>query len=135
MIARPGSRLLRVANGFTLLEVMVSLLVGTLIVGGVMGVISASLQFNLRLKEKSLIQPVLEAAAQEILADPVKAEQGDLTLNDMPETPTVAVRLTRVEVGPSTPFGERSRPLYRVRLLYRGEQLEFSLMVPRDMSR
>lgn len=112
-----------------------SLLVGTLIVGGVMGVISASLQFNLRLKEKSLIQPVLEAAAQEILADPVKAEQGDLTLNDMPETPTVAVRLTLVEVGPSTPFGERPRPLYRVQLLYRGEQLEFSLMVPRDRSR
>jgi hypothetical protein len=135
MIQQPRFSLSHSANGFTLLEVMVSLLVGTLIVGGIMGVISASLQFNLRLKAKSGIQPVLEAAAQEILADPHKAESGELILDSLPETPVVGIQTTPLELGGSTPAGGRARALYRVQLLYRGEQLEFSLIIPQDKLR
>lgn len=135
MSQEPRLRPSHTGNGFTLLEVMVSLLVGTLIVGGIMGVISASLQFNLRLSEKSSIQPVLEAAAQEILADPRKAESGELMLDALPGTPVVGIQTTPVDLGGGTRAGGRARALYRVQLLYRGEQLEFSLVIPQGESR
>lgn len=63
-----GSRSSR--SGFTLLEVLVSLILGSMIVGGLLGLISLSLHYQHRLKEKSQLQPLLEAAAEEILADP-----------------------------------------------------------------
>ena len=55
---------------------MVSLAIGTLIIGAVMGLISESIRYRINLKEKAYIQPILESAAQVILADPVKAMAG-----------------------------------------------------------
>ena len=117
-------------GGFTLLEVMASLILGSLIVGGLMGLISLSLHYQHRLKEKSQIQPLLEAAAEEILADPQKAAAGSLSLGSGPNAPKVMIRLTQVELpelqGPVT----RAGGLYRVLLECRGQLLEFSLYLP-----
>ena len=67
-------------GGFTLLEVLVSLILGSMIVGGLMGLISLSLHYQHRLKIKSQIQPLLESAAEEILADPQKAAAGSMSM-------------------------------------------------------
>jgi len=83
--ARSRSRDRRRARGFTLLEMLVSLIVGTLIVGGVMGLISSSMQYKFRLKDKSLAQPILETAAQAILADPKRI--GDRYLREPKGSP------------------------------------------------
>lgn len=117
------------AKGFTLLEVMVSLLVGTLIAGGILGVISVSLQYKQRLQEKTAKQPVLEAAAQEILADPQKVGTNILRMDGLPGSPVVEIRATPVYLPQNRPSGKKS-DLYRVQLLYAGEMLEFSLVVP-----
>jgi len=118
------------AGGFTLLEVMVSLILGSLIVGGLMGLISLSLHYQHRLQQKSQIQPLLEAAAEEILADPQKAAAGSFSLGTGANAPKVNIQLARVELselhGPST----RTGGLYRVLLECRGQLLEFSLYVP-----
>ena len=73
--------------GFTLIEVLVGLIIGTLILGGVMGLISVSLQYTQRVKEKAQVQPVLEAAAQQILADPKKALEGSLSMGGTADAP------------------------------------------------
>ncbi len=116
-------------KGFTLLEVLVSLVIGALILGGLMGLISVSLQYSQRLKEKSQIQPLLESVAQAILADPVKAISGSLALRSEPGAPPVNMHfmeeeLPRLQGKPAGP-----RKLYRVLLECRGQVLEFSLFV------
>jgi len=118
-------------KGFTLMEVMIGLIVGTLIVGGVMGLISSSLQYNQRVKEKTQLQPLLEAAAQEVLAHPEKALDGTLTFADMPEAPPVDIDLAKV-IGPDGDIVTKSAQLYRVRLSCRGHVLEFSLLIPQS---
>jgi hypothetical protein len=117
-------------GGFTLLEVMASLILGSLIVGGLMGLISLSLHYQHRLKEKSQIQPLLEAAAEEILADPQKAAAGSLSLGSGPNAPKVNLRVTKVELPEPQGFSTRSGGLYRVLLECRGQLLEFSLYLP-----
>ena len=116
-------------KGFTLLEVLVSLIIGALILGGLMGLISVSLQYSQRLKEKSQIQPLLESVAQEILANPVKATSGSLALPREPGVPPVNMHFTEEELPQlrGTPAGFRK--LYRVLLECRGQVLEFSLFV------
>ena len=69
--------------GFTLLETVVSLAIGTLIIGSVMGLISESLRYRMNLKEKAQAQTVLDSAAQIILADPEKAAQGFVRLGEL----------------------------------------------------
>ncbi len=120
-------------HGFTLLEVMVALIVGTLVVGGVMGLISSSLQYTQRLKEKSQIQPLLEAAAQEIIANPEKVLEGSLQMAAFPNSPPVQV-FSREETGADGGFGERQAagPLYRVMLNCMGQALEFSVIIPQS---
>ncbi len=120
----------KAGRGFTLIEVMVSLLVGTLIAGGVMGVISASLRYEQHLKEKTSRQPVLEAAAQEILADPQKTGHHVLKMDGLPGVPVVEISLTPV-VLPQNRATAQPSDLTRVQLLYQGEMLEFSVLVPR----
>lgn len=117
-------------SGFTLLEVLVSLILGSMIVGGLMGLISLSLHYQHRLKVKSQIQPLLEAAAEEILSDPQKAGTSFLALGSGADAPKVNIHTTRVELpeahGLATPTGA----LYRVLLECRGQLLEFSLYFP-----
>jgi len=113
-------------GGFTLLEVMVSLIIGALILGGLMGLISVSLQYSQRLKVKSQIQPLLESVAQEILANPEKAVTGSLVLASEPGAPQVNVLYTREELPEMT---GHPAELYRVMLECRGQVLEFSLYV------
>ena len=82
-------------SGFTLLEVVVSLAIGTLIIGSVMGLISESLRYRMNLKEKAQAHTVLDSAAQVILADPVKATQGFVRLGELEGSPEVGVSLLR----------------------------------------
>jgi len=116
-------------KGFTLLEVMVSLTIGLILLGGLMGLISVSLHYGQRLRHKSEVQPVLEAAAQTILAFPEKAGEGTLVMESFPDKPAVEIQLARVfEKDETTPptLGE----LYRVQLYYQGQMIEFSILVP-----
>lgn len=117
-------------GGFTLLEVMASLVLGSLIIGGLMGLISLSLHYQHRLKEKSQIQPLLEAAAEEILADPQKAAAGSLLLGSGSGAPKVTIQLTRVELPEPHGLSNPSGGLHRVLLECRGQVLEFSLYLP-----
>jgi prepilin-type N-terminal cleavage/methylation domain-containing protein len=121
----------RSAKGFTLLEVMVSLIVGTIVTGGVMGLISVSLQYKQRLKEKSRIQPVLEAVAQAILADPRQAAEGNLNLSALKDAPPVDISVVRVTEGQQS-GSNRMDQLYRVLLACKGQMLEFSVIIPRS---
>ncbi len=119
-------------KGFTFLEVMVSLLIGTVVIGGVMGVLSASLKYTNRLQEKTLIQPVLEAVAQEIIADPQSAETGPVVARGFSGEPSVEVFVTEVEEGGMI-MTNQAENLRRIQLRYRGEILEFSLIVPPEL--
>lgn len=117
------------AGGFTLLEVMIALVIGTLIVGGVMGLISTSLQYRHRLQVKTQAQPVLEAAAEEILSHPELAQKDSLTLQNLPESPSVAIARFPVQL-PQGSLGNQHRTLYKVLLSYETSRLEFSLVIP-----
>ncbi len=119
------------AKGFTLLEVMVALIVGTIVAGGVMGLISVSLQYKQRLKERSRIQPVLEAVAQAILADPRQAAEGNLNLSALKDAPPVDISVVRVAEGQQS-GSNRMDQLYRVLLACKGQMLEFSVIIPRS---
>lgn len=119
------------AKGFTLLEVMVGLIVGTIVAGGVMGLISVSLQYKQRLKERSRIQPVLEAVAQAILADPRQAAEGNLNLGALKDAPPVDISVVRVAEGQQS-GSNRMDQLYRVLLACKGQMLEFSVIIPRS---
>ncbi len=127
--ARPFTLFRSNRRGFTLLEMLVSLIIGTIIAGGVMGLISVSLQHKYRIKEKSLIQPVLESAAQLILADPARAAEGSVVLNSLAGSPVVGVSLVPVPLDDNLPGGSAGQ-LCRVMLNYRTGQLEFSMIVP-----
>ncbi len=117
------------SRGFTLLEMLISLIIGTIIVGAVMGLISVSLQYRFRMKDKRQIQPILETAAQAILADPGRIADGSVTFGDFKGAPVVRVRSAPVDVGQKS--GSTSKgDLYRVMLDYRGGHLEFSVLVP-----
>ena len=122
----------RTAGGFTLLEVMVALIIGTVIVGGVMGVISVSLQYSKRVKEKSLYQPVLEAAAQEILANPELAKEGAINVAGIPNAPPVSVSIAEVTGSSGDEVRIRTGQLYRVMLSCAGQVLEFSVIIPQS---
>ncbi len=115
-------------RGFTLLEMLISLIIGTVIVGGVMGLISTSMQYRFRMKDKRQIQPILETAAQAILADPKRIADGAVTFGDQKGSPVVGVRSARVEIAEKR--AGNPGELYRVMLDYRGGQLEFSVLVP-----
>lgn len=117
-------------SGFTLLEVLVSLILGSMIVGGLMGLISLSLHYQHRLKVKMQLQPLLEAAAEEILADPQKAGASFLALGTGADAPKVNIRTARVELPHERGFAAPSGALYRVLLECRGQLLEFSLFIP-----
>ena len=124
----------RARGGFTLLEVVVALTIGVVIVGGVMGLISSAMNYNHRLKSKTLVQPILEAAAQEILADPHKAEDGALVMGSGAGGARVNVDLVEERVPGSGGSKSTTGRLYRVILSYGGEVLEFSVLI-REKSR
>jgi prepilin-type N-terminal cleavage/methylation domain-containing protein len=120
-----------IRGGFTLLEVMVTLTLGALILGGLMGLISVSLQYNQRLKDKGQIQPMLESVAQEILADPKRAMARSISMGSGPNAPQVNIQLASVELPKPTVSNTRTGELYRVLLECRGQVLEFSLYITR----
>ncbi|MDR3569223.1 MAG: prepilin-type N-terminal cleavage/methylation domain-containing protein [Syntrophobacteraceae bacterium] len=116
-------------EGFTLLEVLVSLAIGALLIGAVMGLISQALRYRTSLKEKTDAQPILESAAQIILADPQKATRGVVRLTELEGAPVVTVSLTRVPLF--NPTGKSSKgALCRVMLNYKSSDLEFSIILP-----
>jgi hypothetical protein len=110
---------------------MIGLIIGTIVVGGLMGLISVSLQFSHRVKEKSLVQPVLESAAQEIIANPEKALDGGLTMTDLPGAPPIQIQLAQVTGSDGEVLKNRTGELYRITLSSNGQVLEFSLIIPR----
>ncbi len=117
-------------GGFTLVEVVVALLVGTVIVGGVMGLISASLRYNQRINEKAEDRPILEAAAQDILVNPDKALSKSIVPAGLKGGPQVEVRAMEVSDPDIGVVESRLGTLYRVELLYRASRLEFSVIIP-----
>ena len=119
-------------RGFTLLEMLISLTIGTLIIGAVMGLISESLRYRVNLKEKTNIQPILEAAAQVILADPVKAMDGFVRLGELEGSPEVGVYLLAVPLAQESVGGGKSGQLCRVTLNYKSSSLEFSIIIPNN---
>jgi prepilin-type N-terminal cleavage/methylation domain-containing protein len=118
------------AAGFTLLEVMVSLIIGVLIVGGVMGAISMSINHRLRVQQRLFETAVLEAAAQQLLAQPRNFESGSVTLDEFPGSPQVGIQAIRVELDERPAGEERRSQLYRVLLSYARQQVELSVIVP-----
>lgn len=132
MIPFRTSQVLRQEQGFTFFEVMVSLIIGTLIAGGVMGIISISLQFTQRVKDKTQVLPVLEAVAEEILANPQSAQPGTIVLKDYPDAPPVEVFMAEVEDG-GLFESARMKSLRRVQLRCRGQMLEFSVLLPSEI--
>jgi prepilin-type N-terminal cleavage/methylation domain-containing protein len=118
------------SEGFTLLEIVVSLIVGALIMGGAMGAISLSLQYTQRVQKRLLECAVIEAAAQQILANPGGFDRGDLVLNSFPGAPRVGVQLAKVELETDGLGENRHGELYRVLLSFASQQLEFSIIVP-----
>ncbi len=116
--------------GFTLLEMMVSLAIGALIIGAVMGLISESIRYKINLREKTYIQPILESAAQVILADPAKAMAGFVRLTEIEGSPEVGVYLLPVPLAQESEGGGKSGLLYRVTLNYVSSILEFSIIIP-----
>jgi Tfp pilus assembly protein PilV len=118
--------------GFTLLEVMVSLILGMLIVGGVMGAISMALNHHQRIQKRLFESAVLEAAAQQLLAQPQDIALGSVTLDDFPGSPQVDIQAVLVDVGEHSLASSRKNQLYRVILGYARRQVELSILVPLD---
>jgi prepilin-type N-terminal cleavage/methylation domain-containing protein len=117
-------------SGFTLMEVMVGLIIGTIMVGGVMGLISVSLQYQQRLNERSHVQPILEAAAQEILSKPEKALERNMTVDAFPDAPPIEVLIAEVPGTDGRPLENDAGKLFRVQLQLLGQLLEFSIIIP-----
>ena len=81
------------------------------------------------MKQKASVQPILESAAEIILADPEKAMHGVVRLTELPGSPSVAVSLTPVALNNPAGKGQKGT-LCRVMLNYESSDLEFSVMVP-----
>jgi hypothetical protein len=111
---------------------LVSLAIGALIIGAVMGVISESLRYRINLKEKAYIQPILESAAQVILADPAKALDGFVRLTEIQGSPEVGVFLLPVPLGEQMEGGGKFGRLCRVVLSYKSAILELSIIIPNN---
>jgi prepilin-type N-terminal cleavage/methylation domain-containing protein len=120
------------SGGFTLLEVMVGLVIAVVVLGGAMGGISAALQFGTRIKQRNAVQPVLEAAAQQILIAPEKLREGALVLETIPGVPPVEVVAREVVAANGDELPNRSAQLYRVLLQCRSQTLEFSVLLPKS---
>lgn len=116
--------------GFTLLEVMVSLVVGMMIVGGVMGSISMSIQYSHRVQKRLYESAVIEAAAEHLLTRPRDIEAGSITLDDFPGSPRVEVQAILVDLGDRQAGQDRQGNLYRVLLSYAKQHVEFSVIIP-----
>ncbi len=111
---------------------MIALTIGVIILGGAMGAVSSSLQYSHRVKEKSRVQPYLEAVAQEILIQPERIHEGRMVAKAFRDAPPVLI--TAVRVPDLERFGEAHSPgeLYRVLLNCQGQKLEMSVLVPKS---
>jgi len=97
-----------------------------------MGVISVSLQYSKRVQDRSQYQPVLEAAAQMILAHPELAEQGAMNMKNLPSAPPVNVAISPVTGSDGEILRGRSGQLFRVQLSCAAQVLEFSVIIPQS---
>jgi type II secretory pathway pseudopilin PulG len=120
----------RDSAGFTLLEVMVSLILGMMIVGGVMGGISMSLRYSQQVQKRLYESAVIQAAAEHLLTRPQDLELGSVILEDFPGSPRVGVEAMPVDIGDRQPEREQRSNLYRVLLSYANQRVEFSLQLP-----
>lgn len=118
------------ARGFTLLEILVALVIGTLVVGGVMGVLSGSLQLKARVERKSGVWPVLDGAMQLVLADPALVRDGTLMMAMLPGEPEVIVEAEPRVDDRGDEIASPAGVLHRVSLRLGNEVLETSLIVP-----
>jgi prepilin-type N-terminal cleavage/methylation domain-containing protein len=118
------------ARGFTLLEILVALVIGTLVVGGVMGVLSGSLQLKARVERKSEVWPVLDGAMQLVLADPALVRDGTLRMAMLPGEPEVIVEAEPRVDDRGEEIASPAGVLHRVSLRLGNEVLETSLIVP-----
>ncbi len=115
-------------KGFTLIEILVALIISVLIIGSIMTLNSVSMQNQRRLIKLQETLPVLDAAAQKIFANPKLALNETLTLEEFEGKPMVEVEILQGSEASkqlSLPYGR----LYRVRLAYKGETIEFSIIV------
>ncbi len=116
-------------KGFTLIEILVALIIGVLIVGSVMALNGISLRNQRRIERLQESLPVLDAAAQKILKNPRIALEGTVTIKELPDSPTVTVEISnqsdKLSFSPLT-YGN----LYRVKLSYERDILEFSIIIP-----
>ncbi len=119
-------------TGFTLLEVLVSLLVGTVIMGAVMGLLTVSLQYRKRVQDKRIAWPYLEAAAQMILSDPEKYAGEDIEVGGRKDTVEVRAQWDKIEwngiESAAADAPSLNRILYRVTLRYLKNDLELIVM-------
>jgi hypothetical protein len=109
---------------------MVSLVVGMMIVGGVMGSISMSIQYSHRVQKRLYESAVIEAAAEHLLTRPRDIEAGSITLDDFPGSPRVDVQGIPVDLGDRQTGQDRQGNLYRVLLSYANQHVEFSVIIP-----
>lgn len=121
-------------RGFTLLEIMVALGIAALMIGSVLGLISESMRYKVNLKQKAQIQPLLESAAEIILADPIKATEGFIRLDEFEGSPSVGIALFPVPVDDSMAEEGAGGRLCRVVLSFNAAVLEFSIIVPNEES-
>ncbi|MEJ5301346.1 MAG: prepilin-type N-terminal cleavage/methylation domain-containing protein [Thermodesulforhabdaceae bacterium] len=121
------SRIKRVSSlssqGFTLIEVLVSLLIATILIGSAMALVGVSMKNVRHMDRIRTASPILDAAAQEIIRDPSKALTTPIILKDFPGEPSVSVEVQPVEDPAVT------AKLYRITLHYGGETLAFSIIV------
>ncbi len=111
------------SQGFTLIEVLVSLLIATILIGSAMALVGVSMKNVRHMDRIRTASPILDAAAQEIIRDPRKALTTPIILKDFPGEPSVSVEAQPVEEPAVT------AKLYRITLHYGGETLAFSIIV------
>ncbi len=113
-------------RGFTLIEVLVALVIATILVGAATSLMGVAMRNEQRVEKLRDAMPVLRLAADEIFRNPRKIFSSSIVLEDIPESPSVTIVARPVE-DPTVGY-----PLYRVALLYGGERLEFSVIVPQQ---
>ncbi len=110
-------------EGFSLLEALVSLIIASLVVGGVSAVYSAHADSKKRLQIKEQEFAVLESAMQGLISGTIPLKQGNLNVEALRGAPMVSVAYTTVRSSDKL-------ALAKVTLRYGGSALQTSLLIP-----
>lgn len=117
------------SSGFTLIEVLVSLLIATVVIGSTMALVGVSIKNINHVKRLRNALPVLDTAAQEIIRNPARALTSPLVLREFPNSPSVEIEAFPVKDPTVT------AKLYRVVLRYGGETLVTSVIINEELER